>query len=159
VTYTYDLNDGFGVQEFIETITIDTKLDIRSETAFLDDAVDIKVIGSSANNVSTRYDVSSDTFTISMDVLGLAFSTGIFDTLQSLGVVRVNFGGSDILVTPQNIFLFIEALEEAFNAYNGDDFIITLSFTADIHQDGQQPFNANFIANFQMTEDVYQLFA
>jgi hypothetical protein len=95
-----------------------------------------------------------------MDVLGLAVSTGIFSTLQTLGVQSVKIGNTTTVVNSGNVGIFIQALEVAFhNAVQvGDDFLVTMNFIGNISQAGYDGFSANFVVYFQITEEVYNIF-
>jgi hypothetical protein len=133
---------------------------VTPERAFLEEAQAITQIGSAANNVSTSYNNINDTYTITMDVLGLAVSTGIFSTLQGLGVVSVQIGTETTLVSSLHIHTFIAALEVAFDnvVQEGDDYLVTMNFIGNISQSGYASFSANFVVNFQMTATVYNTF-
>jgi hypothetical protein len=95
-----------------------------------------------------------------MDVLQATFGTGIFQTLQTLGVQSVKIGDTTTDVNNANVGIFIQALEVAFdNAVQvGDDFLVTMNFIGNISQAGYDGFSANFVVNFQITEEVYNIF-
>ena len=153
---------GFEVI-FTFTEAVYNGLVVTPERAFLESAVLIKNIGDAASNVSTSYNNIDDTFTITMHVDQVTFGTGIFSTLETLGVKDVTIGTTktDVNSSSTSINAFISALESAFNSSIrvGDNYLVTMSFIGNINQVGYPAFSANFVVEFQMTQSVYDLFA
>jgi hypothetical protein len=98
-----------------------------------------------------------------MHVDQVTFGTGIFSTLETLGVKDVTIGTTktDVNSSSTSINAFISALESAFNSSIrvGDNYLVTMSFIGNINQVGYPAFSANFVVEFQMTQSVYDLFA
>jgi hypothetical protein len=139
------------------------QLVVTPERAFLIAAQQITSIGSVGNevveNIDTSYNNINDTYTITMDVLQVTFGTGVFTTLQTLGVKDVNFGDGDVNVTSANVGEFLSVLQGLIGTKTVSGPVTrTLTFTANIHQTGQSPFNATFNVIFTFTEALYNQF-
>jgi hypothetical protein len=138
---------NFDIEQTVYNGLLDTP-----ENAFLLDAVAIEEIGDVAENITTAYDVLTDTYTIDMDVIDARFGTGIFTTLQTLGVKFVTIGGVRTEVISSNVSVFIAALEAliVLPVVTAPSKVVTLEFSAEIDQVDYAGFEADFIVNFDI---------
>ena len=127
----------------------------KAEAAFLAEAQDIRSITGVASAVRTSSSVSG--YIIGIDITNIAFGTGIFQTLETLGVKEVDLGDGFIAVNSSNVGTFIDTLEALVGTTLTDEAtkVLTLTYQAKIQQTGYAPFEANFTVNFNLPQVIY----